>query len=307
MGGAGGRPVSTTITTTVDLTPGSADWARLITASKVAAILNVAPEQWESRRSLWLKMRGDIPWDDGRNATEKGRGHYLESGLLDWWVDQHPEYAEAVHSRQYVATRDDLPWAAATPDLLVHGHLVLVDAKTSRDDAEWGAPGTDEVPLQYLAQVMWAMHLSGARVAFIALLTQFLDLREYRIEYDAALAADIEAQCRAFLDSLSDVAAIPPVDGSPATWRAEKRRHPAIDPDSTVELSEDLARRFVGIKAAEADIRAVQSAVRDAMGDARISTFGGVTVARRQPNPHGVSLVAVAKSLPTTNESGAAA
>lgn len=287
---------------TPPLQPGTPEWARLITASKVAAVLGVAPDQWDSRRSLWLKMRGDIPWDDGRNTAAKSRGQYLENGVLDWWADQHPEYAGAVHTRQYLATRDDLPWAAATPDLFVHGHMVLVDAKTARDDEGWGQPGTDEVPIYYLAQVMWAMHLSGARVAYIALLTQFLDLREYRIEYDADLAADIETQCREFLDSLADDDAIPPVDGAPATWRAEKRRHPSIDPDTTVELDEDLARRFVGIKDAEADIRATQTAVRDAMGDARIATYAGVTVARRQPNAHGVSLVAVAKTLPERNE-----
>lgn len=292
--------------TDLDLTPGSESWARLVTASKVAAILNVSPGQWETRRSLWLKMRGDIPWDDGRNVKEKGRGHYLENGVLDWWVDQHPEFADAVHARQYVAVRDDLPWAAATPDLLVHGHMVIVDAKTSRDDAEWGAPGTDEIPLGYLAQLMWGMHLSGARVAYIALLTQFLDLREYRVEYDADLAADIETQCREFLDSLGDPTAIPPIDGALATWRAEKARHPDIDRDASVELDEDLAVAFVDIKAREAAIRETQTRVREAMGDARLAKFAGAVIARRQPNAHGVSLVGVAKTIPTAMKENAA-
>lgn len=293
-----------TTLTAADLTPGTPAWARLLTASKIGAILGVS--EYDSRRSLWLKMRGEIPWDDGRNAAAKGRGHYLENGLLDWWCDQHPEFAGHVQTRQHLAMRDDLPWAAATPDLYVHGAGVVVDAKTSRDDAEWGTPGTDEIPLGYLAQLMWAMHLSGARVAYIALLTQFLDLREYRVEYDSDLAADIEAQCRVFLASLDDPTAIPALDGTEPTWRAEKVRHPDIDRDKTVELDEDLARRFVGIKAHEAEVRLIQSQVREVMGDARLATFGGATVARRQPNAHGVSLVAVAKALPESTERTAA-
>lgn len=287
--------------TALDLTPGTEAWVKTITASKIAAILGVSPDGWESRRSLWLKMRGEIPWDDGQNAAAKSRGQYLENGILDWWCDQHPECSVVV--RQHIVRSSRLPWAAATPDAWAAGGssaAVYVDAKTSRDDAEWGAPGTDEVPAYYAAQLMWAMHLSDGAVtrSYIALLTQFLDLREYVIDYDPELGADIEAQCAAFLASLDDPDAIPPVDGSTATWRAEKRRHPDIDPDLSVELDEDLARAFVGIKTREAEVREVQSAVRDRMGSARLATFQGVPVVRRQPAARGaVALVGIAKTL----------
>lgn len=292
-------------TTVPDLTPGSADWRRLITASKVAAILGVSPENWESARSLWLKMRADIDWDDGRNMAEKSRGHYLENGILDWWCDQHPDLVNV--TRQPTITTARLPWAAATPDAWAGAPglpSVFVDAKTSRDDAEWGTPGTDEVPAYYAAQLIWAMHLTDGLVqeAHIALLTQFLDLREYVVTYDPDLGADMEAACAAFLVSLDDPAAIPALDGGQATWRAEKRRHPDIDRDKAVELDEDLAAAFVAIKDREAGVRLIQSQVRDAMGDARLATYRGVTVARRQPNAHGVSLVAVAKTMPTITE-----
>jgi predicted phage-related endonuclease len=298
----------------IDMTPGSEAWRKLITASKVSAILGVSPGQWESRRSLWLKMSGAIPWDDGRNTAEKSRGHYLENGILDWWCDQHPEWATQT-ARQWLARRPDLMWAAATPDLAAWSEnddplgapRVVVDAKTSRDDAEWGTPGTDEVPLHYLAQMMWAMHLSGARVAFIALLTQFLDLREYRIDYDAGLAADIETQCHTFITSVSEPGAVPPLDNTQATWRAEKQLHPDIDRGKAVEIDEALARQFVAIKEHEADVRLIQSQIREAMGDARLATFGGVQIARRQPNAHGVSLVAIAKTLPMPAEGTEAA
>ena len=299
--------------TALDLTPGSDTWRHLITASKVAAILGIAPDNWESRRSLWLKMRGEIPWDDGRNTTEKARGHYLENGLIDWWVDQHPEFTRV--RRQPTVTNRRLHWAAATPDAIGTGpgvDPVYLDAKTSRDDAEWGTPGTDEVPAYYAAQLMWAMHLSHGRsgaavkTAHIVLLTQFLDMREYVVTYDPDLGADIEDQCRRFLTSLDDPDAIPPIDGSQATWRAEKVRHPGINPDGVVDLDPDLAAEFAQIKALEARIRATQTAVRDALGDARIGRCGGVDIVRRQPGSHGsVALYAITPKTTTRKASAA--
>lgn len=280
--------------------PGSDEWVKKITASKVATIVGLSPDQWESRRSLWLKMSGEIPWDDGRNVAEKSRGHYLEAGLIRWWRDRHPEFTRV--RLQPLITTPRLPWAAATPDAQGNGRgvaPVFVDAKTSRNDAEWGSPGTDEVPDYYRAQLMWDMHLSkNVRVAHIALLTQFLDMREYVVPYDPFEGAWLEDQCKEFLDSLGDPTRIPPVDGTPATWRAEMRRHASIDRDETVELDPALARAYVDIKRHEASIREVQSRVREAMGDARLAVVGDVVVARRQSNGKGVSLVPVAKDLP---------
>lgn len=68
--------------------PGTREWAQRMTASKVAAVLGVS--KWESPYSMWLRMKGLVPADDGRNANDKARGHYLEDGVVRWWIDQHP-------------------------------------------------------------------------------------------------------------------------------------------------------------------------------------------------------------------------
>ena len=93
--------------------PGTAEWAAKVTASKVAAILGLSP--WESPYSMWLKMRGDIPADDGSNQAAKSRGHYLEDGIIRWWADQHP--ARDIEETQPSALLDD--WGAATPDATI--------------------------------------------------------------------------------------------------------------------------------------------------------------------------------------------
>lgn len=298
--------------TAAALTPGTPEWRRVVTASKVAAILGVSP--YESPRSLWHLMRGDVVPPAEATAVQS-RGHFLENGILDWWCEQHPEFAGHVQTRQYLALRDDLPWAAATPDLYVYGAEVVVDAKTSRDDTEWGAPGTDQVPLGYLAQLMWAMHLSGARVAYIALLTQFLDLREYRIEYDADLAADIEARCAAFYASLTtDVP--PALDDHVATYESLRRIHPDIEDGTEVELDPAVAREFVeatrAARAADARLTGAKSALLGALGRSKRAVCAGQLIAQRQKTASGTPALYPARkavdldALPTIERTRAA-
>ena len=89
--------------------PGTEEWMRLVTASKVAAITGNSP--WQSPFSLWHRMKGNIG-DRGGNEGAKERGQFLEQGVLDWWAFKHPEYTEIVP--QHYAMLGE--WAAATLD-----------------------------------------------------------------------------------------------------------------------------------------------------------------------------------------------
>lgn len=293
--------------------PGSPEWTSKVTASKVAAILGLSP--WESPYSMWMKMHGDIPSDDGTNAAAKSRGHYLEDGIVRWWLDQHPEFVEPggdwITEAQHYAERED--WAAATPDTVVRelapkvperagrkigGIKVVMDAKTAASDDDWG----DEPPAYYLAQSVWQMWVCDADVAYIAVLfgRPQLAFREYRIERDRDLEVQVVAQCRDFYDSLH--MDIPPeLDDTVATYDAVRAVHPDIDPEADVEIPRDLAHEYVtaslALKDAETADRAAKTRLLDAMGRARISTCDGAKVARRQPNKYGISLVRVAKHI----------
>lgn len=291
--------------------PGSPEWMSKVTASKVAAILGLSP--WESPYSMWLKMRGDIASDDGNNAEAKKRGHYLESGVVAWWLDQHPnhgEVAEQSHNRF-----ED--WAAATPDLVGdddgEGHEFVMDAKTAASDDDWG----DEPPPYYLVQSLWQLACNpSATRAYIAVLfgrPQFA-FREYVIERDDDLIESIVAQCRAFYDSLA-LDEAPDLDDSVATYEAVRAMHPEIEPKGSdlerVEIPRDVAHRFVAAdlaaKEADAELTGAKSALLDAMRRSRRATCDGVTVARRQPNKYGVSLVRVAAHIdPPTDQEPAA-
>lgn len=273
------------------LTPGTPEWRRVVTASKVAAILGVSP--YESPRSLWHLMRGDVVPPSEATAVQS-RGHYLEPAIIAWWRDRHPEYT-TVTTGEYIQ-RPDLPWAGVNLDAVAHGvsegvPTAVVEAKSSDKDDEWGTPGTDEIPAYYAAQVIWAMHILGARIAYVPIITSHLEFREYVVHYDAELAADIEARCAEFYASLA-ADAPPPLDDHVATYESLRRIHPDIEDGTEVELDPATAREFVeatrDLKAATARATGAKSALLDALGRSKRAVCGGQVIAQRQNTAAGV-------------------
>ena len=86
--------------------PGSPEWARLVTASKVAGILGISP--WDSQYKVWCVMAGLIPPDPENEAMR--RGNMLEDAILNWWLADHPAAIEL--GRQVTCQIPDEPWAA---------------------------------------------------------------------------------------------------------------------------------------------------------------------------------------------------
>lgn len=263
--------------------PGSAEWAKLVTASKVAAIIGVSP--WDSPRSMWHKMRGEVPTQVATDATR--RGLYLEAGILAWWRDQHPEYPDTVE--QYSAARPDLPWAGATPDLRADGaDVVLVDAKSSSEVDEWGDPGTDAIPTHYLTQAYWQLAMCPeAERVYIALLGPYLRFEEYVVERDEAIQADLIVRCAAFYESLS--ADVPPdLDDSVATFEVLRVQRGDIAKGVAADVDPDFAAEWWTARATEDAAvdaaRLADSRLMEAVGNAQYVTAGGVRFARQQSN-----------------------
>jgi hypothetical protein len=123
--------------------PGSPEWIRCMTASKVAAVLGLSP--WQSRFSLWYEMAGAVEHQSG--TPQQARGHYLEDGVARWVADQHG-LTLAPGGCWRNRTR---PWQVASPDRLVTSLMqqqtggtgyripsAVVEVKTSTDWEAWG-------------------------------------------------------------------------------------------------------------------------------------------------------------------------
>lgn len=276
--------------TAARIVPGSAEWLQTISSSKVAAILGLSP--YESPRSLWLKMHGDLPADPQTSA--QARGTHLEAGVLNWYFADHPGLQRL--GGESTVERDDLPWAICSPDDVATdpatGEQFPVEAKTDARGV-FGEPGTDEVPLHYLVQGLWTMHVGRWSKIVYPVLGPYLDRGDYVLEYEplADLAADIEAQCFQFWLSVHD--GIPPeLDGTAATYDALRTVTPVGDGDweCPPELARELCLSRADIAAAEARYNLARSRCLDLMGDAKRVVYREQVLGQKQKTKGGCAL-----------------
>lgn len=280
-----------------DIEVGSDEWLRVMTASKVSAVFGVNP--WESARSLWHKMRGDVPREE--QTTAQARGHYLEPAILAWFFDQHPEL-ERVPVEAGTFVRDG--WMGATPDALARTKdrtVIPVEAKSAADGAEWGVPGTDEIPVYYAAQCMWTMHVLGAPGIYVPMIGPHLEFAEYQIMYHPETGRAMETRCQQFIASLAG-GRPPAVDANPATYQTLKRVNPSIDDGAEVQLSVEQARLYVDAKRlaerARTAMALANATVAEQMGTAQKALYGTTLIARRQNTASGVPAIYPARTLP---------
>ena len=283
--------------------PGSPEWARLVTASKVAGILSISP--WDSQYKVWCVMAGLIPPDPENEAMR--RGNMLEDAVLNWWLADNPDAIEL--GRQVTCQIPDEPWAAATPDMIVTsgGDTEIVDAKTASDDEGWGRPGTDEAPKYYIASSMWqlAMHPEAARVRLAVLFGRPFTMREYVIERDDELCGALIDRAREFHLSLA-ADEPPPLSGMACEYDAIRKAHPEIDRGETATIPADLAAEYVTAYRATKALPAIQAAVLDAMGRAQYADDpDGNRIARRQPSKGDAVTLYFAARTPATEETAA--
>lgn len=281
------------------ITPGSPEWLRTITASKIPAILGVS--RWQSQWALWHEMAGLIEPAPIDQATQDmfDEGHALEAASLALWRRKYPDWQVSHGEVEY--RRDDLPFPmVATIDNRAtrrgypvgakHSHIL--ETKSARSLEEWGDDGSGDAPVDYIVQVVAQMGISGLRSAEILLWPRYGGPRFYPVKWDSEMWDHIVDKCRAWHDSLQ--AGTPPaLDDSVACYQAVRRMHPDID-GSTVQISADLAARYLGLdevlRDTEKKMRATKTRLLDAMGNAATAECYGVTIATRYPHGKGIAL-----------------
>jgi len=291
---------------TTNPAPGTPDWYRYMTASKIAAIMHHST--YDSYLSMWLKMAGKVapePMDD-----TKRRGHYLEPAILAWYRDQHPDWTIELTG---MWVHPYHTWAASTPDGIItlpDGTQEGYEAKSSDLDYEWGEPGTDQIPAGYFDQVQWQMFTTGLRRVRVAVIMTHFVFAEYVIEYDRAYVKQMITTAKAFMYTLSigRRPSLDPLDGHAATYKAIRELAPGINAEN-VELDPNLVRRYVVAsadkKAAETRETAAKSMIADVMGEARTASVDKRTIFTRQSRGGGTPYLVAARNLPTSQELGA--
>lgn len=207
---------------------------RGIGGSDVAAVVGVSRYAGPTR--VYYDKLGVLPNEDNA-AMEWGRR--LEDAVRQKFADEHPEFH--VRRGPGLVAHPNRPWQLATIDGLVAecpdgDPVALLEVKTGRSGAdEWGDELTDEVPLPYLCQTTWYLDVYGLPLAYLAVLLDGRDYREYVIEYDQVLAAKLRGHCEAF-------------------WRRHVLAGVAPDADGLADTAEVLASVHRPVKDSEGQL-----------------------------------------------------
>lgn len=307
-GGAGaGETITETQAHLSSYQPGTTEWRGTISASKIAAIIGVSP--WQDAHGLWLDMNG---LGVERRVTEPiRRGIDDEAGILNRFFEFGGGRGWARNGAETMFKRDDLGFPALAnlddvgtdPD----GNHFYVEVKSVRNDAEWGDPGTDQVPIHYLAQVQWGMHMTQGSSqpchgAVVVKRGPFIDqYDEYPVAYNPQVAESLTRRAAEFYQSLSAESNPWPVTGCRQTYEAIRKQHPEIDRDTDWQIDPKLATAYVTalgqLEKWDAEVTRCKGEILRAMGTARRAMVADLVIAQRQPTRGGVTLVKPRKPI----------
>jgi putative phage-type endonuclease len=163
----------------------------------------------------------------------------------------------------------------------------LLECKTASAFAaykpeEWGAAGTDAVPMSYLVQCATYRILTGCQYADLAVLFGNQEVRIYNLASDAELEQMIIAKATEWWQThiINDIAPEPQSDADVRLLYPQSAQGVACEADSSVIASlAELRTAKDEIKAWEAKADAAALAIKTSMGEAETLVWNGETLA----------------------------
>lgn len=223
-----------------------------IGSSDIAAVCGVSP--YQSPHNVYMAKLG-LEDFAGNEATEIGNA--LETAIAKMWSERT---GRAIWKNDTTEQGRE-PWMLATPDFGVNDAEEWLEVKNAgfRVMYQWGT-GDDGVPLAYLAQTQWQMHVTGRTVCHLVALLGGCEVRTYTLRYDAELAASLERKARKFWFEHVIARVPPPIDGSDGARTLLTKLYPRSEARllRADQETEALARALVDAKDAEARAKAAE-------------------------------------------------
>jgi len=209
------------------------DRTKFIGGSDAAAILGVSP--WKTPHGLWLEKIGREEKRDDDPARERilRRGKRMEPVAIDMLAEEYgievtarSTEAEPIYytdgAYDFLRAQIDFEWRVSQEiadvydlDPALVGTVQNGEIKTVHPFAagKYGEEGTDEVPVEYSAQAMHGMSVTGRQVTLVAVLVGADRLLLYFVKRDDALCNQIKhAEIRFWQENVRSLIAPDPVN-----------------------------------------------------------------------------------------------
>lgn len=220
--------------------PGSPEWGRTVTASKIPVILGMVP-QWQTPSELWMTMSG-LTEHEQLEGDHLEWGHIAEDSLVAWWLHKNPGWQAGKGEVAY--TNDDLPFTAqATLDRRARRgrRFHIIEAKTSDSATTWD--DTESLPGHVHMQVLAQQGISGIHEASVVSQLGSTVPRIYPVEWDPELWDGVVDVVNDFVQSLGN--SEPPMPPQDLIDAAHKAVEPSFDDD--LELEHDQVARYIDL------------------------------------------------------------
>ena len=223
-----------------------------IGGSDIAAIIGVS--QFKTALDVYLSKTTEQPEQQGEHLYW---GHALENPIIDRFIQ---DTGANVIRQPEMRRHPDYEWAIANADALITNGDTI-EASSAFKSREWGADDTDEVPIEYIAQVQWYMWIYNLQEAYIAALIGGNQYRQYHITRDDELIAMLAEKAQAFWQNH----VIPRIPPNPQDGADAQKLYPSDNGD-TAEADSDTLTAYAELrelKAQEKELKAQIAAKED--------------------------------------------
>jgi putative phage-type endonuclease len=255
--------------------------------SDVPAILGVSP--WKSPHELWLQKTGRAAREEVTPEQQKrfDRGHRLEPVVLQMLVDRLQDEGREVEviatNKRYQDAEHPFMSCEIDFELMLDGEHVNGDCKTVHPFAakKWGEEGTDEVPIDYAAQFMHGLGITGRDRCIVATLIGMDDLLIYEVARDEETIAEIRGRVVEFWNECIVADAPPdPIDFDDCKAIYAKSNGGSIEATSEIrDCVFNLAECKAKLKSLERTEEELSYRITAFMQPNAVLTFGGNVIA----------------------------
>ena len=207
-----------------------------IGGSDAGAILGVNP--YRGAYTVWADKMGRLPADEDTEAMRQGRD--LEDYVARRWAERTGKHVRRENKMLRSVAH---PFMLANIDRRVDGEKAGLECKTSKD-IRLGRYRNGEFPIEYYAQCLHYLAVTGWDRWYLAVLVYGTDLLTFTIER-AEVAEDMEALIRAergFWENNVTQRVAPVPDGLTSTTKALLAVHPVAEEGAVIEATPEADR-----------------------------------------------------------------
>lgn len=243
--------------------------------SDLAAVLGLSP--WRTPMDVWLEKTGRSEGQDESEAMLWGS--LLEDVVAREYARRNSVRVERVNriirhgSRPFLGNIDRAVTVEGRRPVVGEEFRTdrILECKTSNAFAarDWGAPGTQEIPVHYAIQCLHYLALTGTRFCDVAVLIGGSDYRQYTVEADAGVTGRMWEQAeRWWVDHVrANQAPAPVTEAEAAALFPESRgQQVAAAPDVLAAVTE-LATLKAWLKQAGEREQALRDRVCAVLGE----------------------------------------